>query len=85
MRSCRSTQPLESIKSLDRLPSCTLTRYSYIFQRKLPATGMAAADIERILLDLARDTVSSIIDLGSTIYYDPFSEKHSILYKAEHK
>ena len=38
---------------------------------------MAAADIERILLDLARDTVSSIIDLGSTIYYDPLSEMHS--------
>ena len=28
-----------------------------MFKRKLPATGMAAADIERILLDLARDIV----------------------------
>ena len=61
------TQNLISTNTVPYHMSHTPHNACTFFQRKLPATGMAAADIERILLDLARDTVSSIIDLGSTI------------------
>ena len=75
MRSCRSTQPLESIKSLDRLPSCTLTSHTYS-SASCPPRGWPQPTSSVSCWTWPGTLFHQSLILHLFIY-DPFPEKHS--------